>query len=92
MWRNKKLILFALLGVMLLSGIVGGIAVAQSDDENSGQTEDRFGVLLDRVSEIYTENTGVALDPDSKVLPTATTGTTGNLNHRGKPVVQDGEL
>ena len=64
MWRNKKLILFALLGVMLLSGIVGGIAVAQSDDENSGQTEDRFGVLLDRVSEIYTENTGVTLDPE----------------------------
>src|SRR4030042_2339850 len=64
MWRNKKLILFALLGVMLVSGIVGGIAVAQSDDENSGQTEDRSGVLLDRVSEIYAENTGVTLDPE----------------------------
>ena len=62
MWRNKKLISFALLGVMLVSGIAGGIAVAQSGDESSGQTQDRGSALLDRVSEIYQRNTGVAID------------------------------
>ena len=64
MRQKKKLILFALLGVMLVSGIIGGVAVAQSDDSNSGQTQDRFESLLDRVSEIYTQNTGISLDPE----------------------------
>jgi hypothetical protein len=62
MWRRKKLILFVLLGIMLLSGIAGGIAAAQSGDESSGQTQDQAGALLDKVSQIYQQNTGVAID------------------------------
>jgi hypothetical protein len=62
MWRNKKLIIFALLGVMLLSGIAGGIAAAQSSDDNTGQARDLCSALFDRVSEIYQRNTGVTID------------------------------
>ncbi len=59
---KKRLILLALLGVVLVGGIAGGIAVAQSGDESNAQTQDGCGALLDRVSEIYRQNTGVAID------------------------------
>jgi len=48
MWRSKKFIMVAVLAVVLLAGSIGGVALAQTEDEDIGKPED----LLDRVCAI----------------------------------------
>lgn len=65
MWRNKKLVLMAMLVVVILVGTISGVALAQDANGDGSQCEDRHGALLDRVGEIYEANTGVAIDAEA---------------------------
>jgi hypothetical protein len=62
MWRSKKFIIIAVLAVVLLAGSIGGVALAQSGDENNSQPPAQNQTLLDKVCAIYEQNTGVAID------------------------------
>jgi hypothetical protein len=63
MWKSKKFILIALLVVLVVGGSLGGIAIAQADDQSSSANQTGKADLLDKVAEIYEKNTGVAIDP-----------------------------
>ena len=60
MWRSKKFIVIALAAVLLV-GSITGVVLAQNGDDS--QPEARHEALLERVCEIYQENTGVAVNP-----------------------------
>jgi len=67
MWRKKKFIIItavlatvALLGV----GVVGGSVLAQDGNGYENQPQSQRAALLDRVCEIYEENTGIAIDSE----------------------------
>jgi multidrug efflux pump subunit AcrA (membrane-fusion protein) len=64
MWKNKKVALLAALAVAVLIGSIVGVtvAVAQTGNGDESQPQAQNEALLDRVSEIYAENTGVAID------------------------------
>ena len=64
MWRRKKLIVVAVLVAVMLAGSIGG-AVFAADNEDESQPEARYGALWDKVSEIYEQKTGVALDQEA---------------------------
>lgn len=59
MWRSKKFIVVAVLAAVILSGTIGGVVLATNGDEIEPEA------LLDRVCEIYQENTGVAIDQEA---------------------------
>jgi len=64
MWRGKNFIIIAVLAVVVLVGSIAGVALAADNaDEDTSPPEAQQVVLLDRVCEIYEENTGVAIDP-----------------------------
>jgi len=64
MWRSKNFIIIAVLAVVVLVGSIAGVALAADNGEEDGSPpEARQGALLDRVCEIYQENTGVAINP-----------------------------
>ena len=63
MWRSKKFIVIALAAVLLVGSAVGVVLAADNGDEDGSPPEARHEALLDRVSEIYQENTGIAIDP-----------------------------
>jgi len=63
MWRSKKFIIVgALIAVVLIGGTAG--AVLANDDETETQPEAQCDALLERVCEIYEDNTGVVIDAD----------------------------
>jgi hypothetical protein len=66
MKRGKKIALIAIIVVVALAGTIGGVALAQSGDEEATTTPEtaRFA-YLERVCEIYQEKTGVAIDADT---------------------------
>ena len=64
MWRSKKFIVIAVLVVVMLVGGIGRTVLA-ADDGDDSQPEARCGALWDKVSEIYEQNTGVALDQEA---------------------------
>ena len=66
MKRGKKIALMALIALVALAGTIGGVAMAQSGDEDTTTTSEnaRFAYLV-RVCEIYEEETGVAIDVDT---------------------------
>ncbi len=62
MWRSKKFIVGAVLVAVVLAVSIGG-AVLAADNGSNNQTETKTGTpLIDRVLEIYQEQTGVAID------------------------------
>jgi hypothetical protein len=64
MWRSKKFIISALV-IIVLGATLGGVAIAQADDENANDETQAVKVdILDKVAEIYEKNTGTAIDPD----------------------------
>ena len=64
MWRSKKLIIVAVLTAMMLTGSIGGVALA-ADNGDDSEPEAKYEALLDRVCEIYQENTGVTIDQEA---------------------------
>jgi hypothetical protein len=60
MWRKKKFILIGLLVVVVFGATLGGIAIAQANDQSN--TTSQFSTLLDKVASIYQQNTGIAID------------------------------
>ncbi len=61
MRRSKKFIFMALLAIVVLAGSIGGVVMAAENGDDS-QPKPRYGAMLDKVCEIYEENTGVAID------------------------------
>jgi hypothetical protein len=64
MWRSKKFIIIAVFTAVLLVGTIGGVALAQTEDEDNNPQAQREA-LLDRVCEIYEENTGTAINAEA---------------------------
>jgi hypothetical protein len=63
MKRSKKLILVAVIAVVVLAGTFGGVALAQTGDEDNNQPETKCGPLLEKVCEIYnSENPEAPID------------------------------
>jgi hypothetical protein len=63
MWRSKKFITIGALMAVVLIGSTAG-AVLANDDEAEAGADTQCNALLERVCEIYEENTGVAIDAD----------------------------
>ena len=65
MWRSKKFIIITVLAAVLVAGSIGGIALAQGNgDEDVNQPEARQAALLERICEIYQDNTGTAINAE----------------------------
>ena len=65
MWRSKKFIIITVLAAVLVAGSIGGIALAQGNgDEDVNQPEARQAALLERICEIYEDNTGTAINAE----------------------------
>lgn len=65
MWRSKKFIIITVLAVVALAGSIGGVALAQGNgDDNGTQPGAQQAALLERVCEIYQDNTGTAINAD----------------------------
>ena len=60
MWRKKRFIIPGIIAAVVAASL-GGVAFAQSESGDDGQP----GAVLDRVCEIYEENTGVAIDSEA---------------------------
>jgi hypothetical protein len=63
MWRSKKFIIVMVLAAVVAAGSIGGIALAQEDEEESPTT--KLGEFMERVCAIYEDNTGVAIDQEA---------------------------
>lgn len=61
MWRSKKFIIAMVLVAVVAVGSIGGIALAADNGEDS-QPQAQHEALLERVCEIYEQNTGTAID------------------------------
>ena len=57
MWRSKKLIVGVVLAAVLLAGSLGGVALANTGDDECSP-EARFGELIDKVCAIYKDKSG----------------------------------
>jgi len=57
MWRKRKLIIGVVLAVVLLAGSIGGVALANEGEDDSGPAA-RCGEFIDRVCVIYQEKSG----------------------------------
>jgi len=64
MWRKKKLIIVAVLAIVVLIGVAGGSVLAQNGNGSEIQFQSQRAALLDRVCEIYEENTGTTIDQE----------------------------
>ena len=82
MWQSKKLII---VGVLVAIALVGGIsgAVLADDNEDDSELQPRCGMLLDRVCEIYEENTGETIDQEA--LMEACTEARGEMHPEDMP-------
>jgi hypothetical protein len=64
MWRSKKFIIITALVVVAVAGTIGGVALAQGNGDENTQPGANQAALLERVCEIYQENTGVTINAD----------------------------
>jgi hypothetical protein len=63
MSKRKKIILSVVLSTAAVVGITTGIVFAE-DENDVAQPEARQEALLQRICEIYEDNTGVAIEPE----------------------------
>ena len=64
MWKSKKFVLIIILAIVAVVGGTTGLVMASTGDGGESQAETQHEALLDRICQIYEENTGVAIDPD----------------------------
>lgn len=64
MRRNKKFIIIMATIATVLALTLSGIVFAEEENGSDDQPVPRHEVLLERVCEIYEENTGVTLNPE----------------------------
>ena len=65
MWSTRKFIIIMAVAAALAVASVGGVVLAQANgDENETQPEAQHAALLERVCEIYEDNTGTAINAD----------------------------
>jgi len=64
MRRSKKLIIIIATVASVLALTLSGVAFAEEENGSDDQPVPRHEVLLERVCEIYEDNTGVALDSE----------------------------
>ena len=64
MWRSKKFIIAVVLATVALVGGARGAVLAQNGTAGESQPQLQRAALLDRVCEIYEDNTGTAIDPE----------------------------
>jgi hypothetical protein len=64
MSKRKKFIIAAVLLVAVIAGTIGGVAIAQPGGPNGGDRGSASTAMLERVAEIYEENTNTAIDVD----------------------------
>jgi len=62
MWRRKKFIIITVTVAAVVAGCLAGVVFANPENGDASQPEPKYGALLDRVCEIYEENTGVTID------------------------------
>ena len=65
MWRSKRFIVIALAAVLLVGSAVGVVVAGENGDEQGSPPEAQHEALLDRVCEIYEDNTGDDIDPEA---------------------------
>jgi hypothetical protein len=63
MWRSKKFIIITAIVVLALAGTIGGVALAQGNGDDN-QPGAQPAALLERVCEVYQENTGTSINAD----------------------------
>lgn len=61
MLKKKKHLVIALAAIAAAVGITTGVVFAQDENEDAAQPDS----LLERVCEIYEDNTGVAIEPEA---------------------------
>jgi hypothetical protein len=66
MWSTRKFIIAMAIAAVLAIVSVGGVVLAQSQngDESGAQPEAQHAALLERVCEIYENNTGTAINAE----------------------------
>jgi hypothetical protein len=64
MWKSKKFMLITFLVVLLVGGTFGGVAIAQANDQENGQNQTGKTAFLEKVAEIYEDNTGDPINAD----------------------------
>ena len=65
MLKKKKRLVIALIAIAAAVGITSGVVFAQDENEDTTQPEARHEALLERVCEIYQDNTGVTIEPEA---------------------------
>lgn len=63
MWRSKKFVVAAVLAAVILVGSIGGVVLAQTGDGDDSPAKAGYQAELERVCEIYQDNTGDEIDP-----------------------------
>jgi hypothetical protein len=63
MWRSKKFIVAVVLVAAITAASIGGVVLAADNGDNN-QAETMCGAFMDRVLEIYEEQTGVVIDQE----------------------------
>jgi hypothetical protein len=64
MWSTKKFIIAMAIAAVLAIVSVGGVVLAQENEKDATQPEAQHAALLERVCEIYEENTGTAINAE----------------------------
>ena len=66
MSKRKKLVLTVIAVVLVIGGVLGGTAIAAAqDDETVPDQQTQMDTLLDKVAQIYEQNTGTTLDTEA---------------------------
>jgi len=73
MKKSKKLIIIAVITVLVLGGILGGVAIANADEPTTTTAPAEVPAPLDinalaqKIADAYEANTGVAIDPQELI-------------------------